>query len=51
MQEFSTTFYSLFGKSRLSKKNDFIIIEGLYVMSGEGSIFYSSFLQVLVDTD
>ena len=45
MQEFSMSFYFLFGKSRLSKKNDFIVIEGLYMISGKG--FYL-FIQVFI---
>ena len=34
----------------LVKKNDFILIEGLYMMTGEG-FFFSSFDPELVDTE
>ena len=40
MQEFGISFYFLFGKSRLSKKKDFIVIEELYMVSGEGFSFF-----------
>ena len=40
MQEFGMSFYFLFSKSRLSKK-DFIVIEELYMVSGEGFSFFT----------
>ena len=40
MQEFIMRFYLLLGKSRLWKKYDFIVSEGLYMMIGEGFYFF-----------